>query len=244
MPRRDLVVVGASAGGVEALRCLVGGLPPGLPASVVVVLHLPSGSPSALVPILQRRTSLAVAPVRDGLPLGYERVYVAPPDRHVIVSRGSVWLTREGCQGGHRRSVDVLFRSAASSAGPHVIGVVLSGALDDGTAGLAAVKAFGGLAVVQDPLDALMPCMPENAMQFVEVDYVLPAAEMGALLDRLVREPLPSPGTRPSAAVPSLGRGGVFQPAMSSARASGGPDSPLRAQVGGGGCLPGRAPDG
>lgn len=194
---RDLIVVGASAGGVDALQSLVGGLPPGLPASVVIVLHLPPGSPSALTAILRRRCALPVTTASDGQTVEWGRVYVAPPDRHLIAAGNKLGLSNGPRENGHRPSVDVLFRSAAASAGRRVIGVVLSGALDDGSAGLAAIKQMGGLAVVQDPSDALVVSMPESALRFVEVDHVIAAAQMGKLFDVLTRDPLPPQCERP-----------------------------------------------
>jgi two-component system chemotaxis response regulator CheB len=199
---RDLIVVGASAGGVDALKSLVESLPGDLPASVLIVLHLPAFSPSALPAILRRRCRLPTEPATDDQLLRKGQVYVAPPDRHLIVEDGVVRLSRGPKENGHRPSIDVLFRSAALAAGPRVIGVVLSGALDDGTAGLAAIKAVGGLAVVQEPGDALVPTMPESALRSVAVDHVVAAAVMGKLLDHLVREPVPARVATPNGLSP------------------------------------------
>lgn len=187
---RDIVVVGASAGGVEALRAFVGGLPADLSAAVLVVLHLPPGGASALPAILSRSGSLPAVAARSGEPLRHGRIYVAPPDHHLLVEDGSCELSRGPTENGYRPAVDALFRSAALAHGPAVIGVVLSGSLDDGSAGLGTIKSRGGLAIVQDPEDAIYPAMPRNAMARVTVDHVVPAVEMGRLLAPRVREPV------------------------------------------------------
>jgi two-component system, chemotaxis family, protein-glutamate methylesterase/glutaminase len=189
MPDHDIVVVGASAGGVEALADLTASLPPDLPAAVFVVLHVPSTGTSALPDILSRHGPLPAAHVKDGEPIEHGRIYVAPPDHHVLLRSGHVHLARGPRENGHRPAVDPLFRSAAREYGSRVVGVVLSGALDDGTAGLAAIKTRGGLTVVQEPADALYPNMPGSALEHVRVDHVRPAAAMGTLLARLILEP-------------------------------------------------------
>jgi two-component system, chemotaxis family, protein-glutamate methylesterase/glutaminase len=189
MPGHDIVVVGASAGGVEALVDLARSVPPDLPAAMFVVLHVPSTGSSALPEILSRQGSLPAAHVKDGEPIELGRIYVAPPDHHLLLRTGHVHLARGPRENGHRPAVDPLFRSAAGEYATRVIGVVLSGALDDGTAGLVAVKGRGGLAVVQEPADALYPAMPGSAIEHVRVDHVLPAAAMGPLLARLTLEP-------------------------------------------------------
>ena len=193
MPDHDIVVVGASAGGVEALVGLAASLPADLPAAVFVVLHVPPASSSALPNILSRSGPLPAGHVRDGEPIEQGRIYVAPPDHHVLIRTGHVHLARGPRENGHRPAVDPLFRSAAREYATRVIGVILSGALDDGTAGLVGIKARGGLAVVQDPADALYPGMPGSAIEHVEVDHVLPAAAIGGLLARLAVEPAAEP---------------------------------------------------
>ena len=188
---RDMVVVGASAGGVEALRDLVAGLPADLPAAVLVVLHMPSGAHSALAPVLDRLSTLPVRAAREGARLEAGTVTVAVPDRHLLLTEGDrITLSIGPRENGHRPSVDVLFRSAAQVAGPRVIGVVLSGALDDGASGMVAVASRGGIPVVQDPTDALYDSMPRSACDAVGSAHVLPAVEIGQLLDRLTREDL------------------------------------------------------
>jgi CheB methylesterase len=169
------VVVGASAGGVEALADLAASLPPDLPAAVFVVLHLPPTGTSALPDILSRHGPLPASHVKDGEPIENRRIYVAPPDHHVLLRSGHVHLARGPRKNGHRPAVDTLFRSAAREYGRRVIGVVLSGALEDGTAGLVAIKGRGGLTVVQEPGDAIYPGMPGSALAHARVDHVLPA---------------------------------------------------------------------
>ena len=189
-----MVVVGASSGGVEAVMRLVEGLPGDLPAAVFVVVHLPPDARSMLPELLRRRGSLKVPAYEDGAPIEYGCVYVAPPDRHLMVEEGRVRLGHGPRENRHRPAVDVLFRSAARAYGPRVVGVVLSGALDDGTAGLLEIKRRGGAAVVQDPKEALFPGMPESALEYVDVDYCLPLAEIPSLLVHLahgnIRKPV------------------------------------------------------
>ncbi|MDF1504415.1 chemotaxis protein CheB [Roseisolibacter sp. H3M3-2] len=189
MQIRDVVVVGASAGGVEVLRTMVAGLPAGFPAAVLIVLHLAPGSPSVLAAILQRRCALPVAFARDGEPLAPGRVWIAPPDRHLVVEPDRLRLTRAPRENHSRPAIDPLFRSAALAYGPRVVAVVLSGRLDDGTAGAWAVKDRGGVLVVQDPADALHADMPRNAMAHTAPDHVVHDDELAPLLVRLAGTP-------------------------------------------------------
>lgn len=190
MANRDLIVVGASAGGVEALRTLVSGLPSDLPATVMVVLHMPEGGRSALPGILARSGPLPALHPEDDHPLRHGQIVVAPPDHHLVVFDGVARLTHGPTENGHRPAIDPLFRSAARWHGSRVIAVSLSGTLDDGTAGQIAVAARGGLNVVQDPDDALYPGMPRSVLDHLDVDAVAPAARLGELLTQLVRRPL------------------------------------------------------
>jgi two-component system, chemotaxis family, protein-glutamate methylesterase/glutaminase len=197
MPGHDLIVVGASAGGVEAISSLVAGLPADLPAAVCVVVHLRPDAQSRLSDILSRAAPLPVVAARDGAPLQSGTIYVAVPDLHLLIERaddgrGVLRLVRGPRENRARPAVDPLFRSAALAYGPRVIGVVLSGALDDGTAGLWSVKDRGGVAVVQDPEDAAVSSMPTSAIAEVAVDHVAPVGELGPLLGRLARLPLRS----------------------------------------------------
>jgi len=203
--RIPLVVIGASAGGVEALTQVLSGLSVPLPGAVFIVLHLPAHSRSELPSVLQRATALPVSFAADGDAIKSGQVYVAPPDRHLMIEPGRVRLTRGPRECRVRPAIDVLFRSAAAACGPLVIGVVLSGALDDGTAGLWAIKDGGGVAIVQDPATAQCRSMPESAMQLVDVDEVLPLDTIGPAIGRhagRLRAAAPAPASlRPSVAI-------------------------------------------
>jgi two-component system chemotaxis response regulator CheB len=204
----DLVVIGASAGGVAALIELVQRLPVTLDAAIVVVLHLPSGGRSELASILRRSGPLPVSTASDGAPVALGHVYVAPPDHHTLVEDGRLRLVVGPKENGHRPSIDPLFRSAAASRGPHVIGVVLSGMLDDGTAGLREVKRCGGVAIVQDPAEALYGGMAESAIANVQVDEVARLATIAELLTSLTSAgsgDAPAVGSQTGLACPACG---------------------------------------
>jgi two-component system chemotaxis response regulator CheB len=194
MSGRDIVVVGTSAGGVEALRALVGGLPADFPGSVFIVMHTAPDSPGVLAQILDRAGKLPAANASNRERIRPGRVYVAPPDMHMLLEPGVVRLTRGPKENRFRPAVDPLFRSAAAVYGPRVVGVILTGGLDDGTSGLWAVKRLGGVAVVQDPEEAFMPSMPQSALGQVEVDYKLPLAEIPPLLARLASKTVAEQG--------------------------------------------------
>jgi two-component system chemotaxis response regulator CheB len=187
----DIVVIGASAGGVEALSVLMGGLPPDLPAAVFVVLHL-MGERSMLAPILSRSGPLPATAAVEGERFERSHIYVSPPGVHMVLEEGVIHLTHGPPEKGCRPAIDPLFRSAARVYGPRVIGVVLSGLLHDGSEGLAAVKQAGGLAVVQDPSDAKFGAMPTAAMAATDVDSVTPVDRIAAVLADLVSEPIPA----------------------------------------------------
>jgi two-component system chemotaxis response regulator CheB len=197
MPGHDIVVVGASAGGVEALAAVVGALPADLPAAVFVVLHVPPHGTSALPRILSRAGPLPALHPQDGEAIVPGRVYVAPPDRHLLVQPGHIQVARGPRENGHRPAIDALFRTAARAYGPRVAAAVLSGVLDDGTAGLTAVKRQDGVALVQDPSTALYDGMPRSALEHVAVDYCLPLTQIGPALARLAREAAPEEGVPP-----------------------------------------------
>jgi two-component system chemotaxis response regulator CheB len=191
MPGHDIIVIGASAGGVEALVILVRALPPELPAAVFIVLHIPAESPNLLAGILKRSGPLdALEPV-DGMPIELRHIYVAPPDRHMLIKLDKIRVVRGPSENRHRPAIDPLFRSAAQAYGPRVVGVILTGALDDGTAGLLAVKRRGGVAIVQDPKEALFPSMPSSALAHVQVDRISPLAGIGPLLAELANTEVP-----------------------------------------------------
>jgi two-component system chemotaxis response regulator CheB len=185
MATRDTIVIGASAGGVQALTHLVSALPADLPAAVFIVLHVSANAPSFLPEILQRETNLKVSHGVDGERIERGRIYVAPPDLHLLIEDDHLKLVRGPKENLHRPSIDALFRSAARWAGPRVIGVVLTGARDDGKAGMHAIKHRGGIAVVQDPSEAAFRSMPMSVMQEIRVDYSMTLREIGPLLYEL-----------------------------------------------------------
>lgn len=188
MAKRDIVVVGASAGGIIALVELLKSIPTDFTASVFVVLHLPAYSPSVLPEILSRAGELnAVHPV-DGELVKPGLVYVCPPDHHLILEGNRVLVKKGPKENNFRPSIDALFRSAAYVYGPRVIGIVLSGLLNDGTSGLWSVKRLGGITIIQEPADADFPSMPLNVLEYVKVDYSTRASDMGLLLKKLTAE--------------------------------------------------------
>lgn len=179
-----IIVIGASAGGVEAIRTVVSALPPDIDASIFVTLHI--GSHRSTLPwLLARAGRLPAIHPQNGEPIARGHIYVAPPDHHMLVEVGHVRLTKGPRENWARPAIDPLFRSAAQAYGVNVIGVILTGGLNDGTAGLFEVKAKGGTAIVQSPSDASSAAMPQSALANVEVDYVLPAADIGHRLTAL-----------------------------------------------------------
>jgi two-component system, chemotaxis family, protein-glutamate methylesterase/glutaminase len=196
---RDVIVVGASMGGLEALSALVAGLPRDLPASVLVVKHVAATAPALLDEILQRRGPLPVSTATDGITLQYGRIYVAPPDRHLILTEAGVRVVFGPRENRSRPAIDPLFRTAAVNYRSRVIGVILSGLLGDGAAGLLAVHRCGGATVVQEPEDAAHDQMPLRALAAVPDAHLAPAAGLAPLLDRLAREPAPVPPPVPDA---------------------------------------------
>ncbi|HKT88473.1 MAG TPA: chemotaxis protein CheB [Candidatus Sulfotelmatobacter sp.] len=186
--KHDIVVIGASAGGVEAVGKLLRDFPADLPASVFVVLHLSPSMDSHLPQIWSRASSLPVLEATNRDPIKRGHVYVAPPDHHLVCDDGRVALSRGPTENQHRPSVDTLFRSAAHNFGSRVVGIVLTGTLDDGTAGLLQIKRHGGLALVQSPDDAQFPNMPLSAIRSVDIDYILPLAEIGRAAASICRD--------------------------------------------------------
>ena len=184
-----VIGVGASAGGVDALIRILRVLPADFPAAICIVLHVPATGRSLLAPILDRQTELEVGVPFDGEPLRPARVDVAPPDRHLTVAAGRLELGRGPKENGVRPAVDTMLRSLAAAYGVHTVGVILSGALGDGSLGAVAVKQAGGTVIVQDPDDATVPSMPESAIVAVgDVDEVLSASGIGQLLQRMAGE--------------------------------------------------------
>jgi two-component system, chemotaxis family, protein-glutamate methylesterase/glutaminase len=182
---KDIVVIGTSTGGIEALQTLLGGIPADFRGSVFIVMHTSADSPALLADILDHATPLVVRYASDGERIEPGRVYVAPPDHHLLIEPGRVKTSRGPKENRFRPAVDPLFRSAAQVYGPRAVGVILTGGLDDGTSGLWTIKQLGGTAVVQEPREAIAPSMPQSALQNVHVDLRLPVAQIGPELARL-----------------------------------------------------------
>jgi two-component system, chemotaxis family, protein-glutamate methylesterase/glutaminase len=191
MPMHDIIVIGASAGGVEALKAVARALSADLPAAVFVVMHVFPRSRSLLPEILSTVSKLPVHQAADALEIRPGQIYVAPPDHHLIVGFGHIHLSRGPKEQHQRPCINVTFRTAARAYGDRVVGVVLTGQLDDGTAGLWEVKRQGGLAVVQNPEEADFPSMPLSALREVDVDFAVKIEEVGELLGRLARDGKP-----------------------------------------------------
>ncbi len=185
------IVIGASAGGVETLREVVSRLPADLPAPVFVVLHIPPYVESGLPHILSHCGLLEAIHPDDGAAIKAGSIYVAPPDHHLLIEGRRIGVKKGPKENRFRPSIDALFRSAAYTYGPRAIGVVLSGALDDGTSGLWSIERLGGVTVVQLPSEARFEQMPRSALEYVQVTHTLPSTEIGSLLSRLAGEPLP-----------------------------------------------------
>jgi two-component system, chemotaxis family, protein-glutamate methylesterase/glutaminase len=195
MANRNLVVIGASAGGIEALQTLLGLLPTDLDAAVLIVLHTSNHAGSLLPQIMQRASRLPAIHPRDGTVIEKGTIYIAPPDYHMIVEGELLRIIQGPRENLHRPAIDPLFRSAASSYGRRVIGVILTGSLDDGTAGLMVVRARGGEAIVQDPEDALFSSMPQSALEQVPGAIVLPLKKIPDAVVSLTREKIPDEPT-------------------------------------------------
>jgi two-component system chemotaxis response regulator CheB len=191
MLNRNIIAIGASAGGFDALKKLVAGLPENLDAVVFIVWHMSPEVHSVLPQVLTRAGKLLATAAIDGEPIQFNRIYVAPPDRHLVVEKGKIRVTRGPKENHFRPAVDPLFRSVALAYGAQVVGVVLSGALDDGTAGLWVIKRYGGVAIVQDPADAEFPSMPESALRSVAVDHIVPIDAMASLLVDITQQTVP-----------------------------------------------------
>src|SRR5690554_765941 len=188
MEKRNIIVIGASAGGFEALKTIVQNLPSSLDASIFIVWHMGPDVRGILPDVLNKLKTIQTANARDNEPIETNRIYVAPPDHHLLIEEGRLRVTRGPKENRFRPAVDPLFRSAAYTYGKRVIGIVLSGGLDDGTAGLWRIKDSGGITVVQDPSDAQVPSMPENALRGVQIDHCLPVHELADLIVKLSSE--------------------------------------------------------
>jgi two-component system chemotaxis response regulator CheB len=188
MATHDIIVIGASAGGLQPLRTLVSQLPADFPATLFIAQHCRPDAHSFLPEILSRSGPLPAEAARDNSHYTPGRIYVAPPDHHLLVETDRLRVVRGPRENRHRPAIDPLFRSAAWAFGPRVVGVVLSGYLDDGALGLWAIRTCGGTTVVQDPRDAMYPDMPRNAGRMMDIDHTLPLVEIGPLLNRLARE--------------------------------------------------------
>jgi two-component system chemotaxis response regulator CheB len=206
MPQHDIIVMGASVGGISAIKTIVADLPGNLPAAVFVVIHTTEDNPGRLPSLLNRVSKMPVLYAVHDTPVLPGRIYLARPGRHLVLDRNRITLSTGPRENRHRPAADVLFRSAAQSYGPRVVGVVLTGNLDDGALGLAEIKARKGLAIVQDPEDAYAPSMPRSALQAVDPDYVLPLQDIASHLTTIVSSALPEPA--PVRLVPQPENGG------------------------------------
>lgn len=185
-----IIVIGASAGGFKALSELVSKLPPALPTAIFVVMHLSkSSSPQIICNHLEKLSEYTCRTASNDEPILPGTIYLAPADFHLLIKRDRMLLTKGPHENRYRPSIDVLFRSAAASYDSHVIGIILSGMLDDGTSGMSAIKRSGGTCIVQDPLDATYPDMPVSVLSQVDVDHRAPVADMGYILDDIFTRP-------------------------------------------------------
>lgn len=190
MSRHDIVVIGASAGGIISLCHLVQGLPADLSAAVFIVVHISANYPSGLPQILQNSGKLPAVQAVDGAAIEPGCIYVAPSNRHLLIKPEYIRVVFEPKENRFRPAIDPLFRTAALAYGKRVVGVVLSGALNDGTAGLIEIKEQGGVAIVQEPKETLFPSMPESAIKHGAVDYILSIADIARALVDLADRPM------------------------------------------------------
>jgi two-component system chemotaxis response regulator CheB len=190
MDTHRLVVIGASSGGINAVRAIARALPGDFAAAICVAIHIPPESPSILPEIIGRAGPLASVTPHDGVRLQRGLIYVAPPDHHLVVEPDRLRVTKGPRENRFRSAIDPLFRSAAQVYGPAAIGVILTGNLDDGSAGLSAIRQLGGVTIVQDPADALYPSMPRSALSTVTPHHCVPLARIPSLLVDLVSAPL------------------------------------------------------
>lgn len=213
-----IVVIGTSAGGLEAVDEVIGGLPSHVPASFFIVQHMaPENTGIALLRRLSKHNGFTCKMAIDGETFKPGTIYIAPADYHLLVKEKTVLVTKGARENRYRPAVDPLFRSAAVTHGASVIGIVLTGMLDDGSAGLGAIKKCGGITVVQDPKDATYPEMPQSALNNVEVDHCVPLSEMGGLLDKLIHT---APGQKRTHPERHRDRGGDCRTNLERCRAS------------------------
>lgn len=198
MAKRDIIVIGASAGGVYALKELVALLPADFKATIFVVIHISAHSSSHLAEILNQSGPLKAVCPSDGDLIEPGRIYVASPDHHMLVEYDQLIVKRGPKENRFRPSIDALFRSAAYSYGPRVIGIILTGMLDDGTSGMWSVRRLGGICIVQQPEEALYASMPNHVMEYVDVDYSAPVATIALLLTDLIKEDVPDNANLPA----------------------------------------------
>jgi two-component system chemotaxis response regulator CheB len=190
LPTHDIIVIGGSAGALAGLKRILRGLPSGFPAAIFVVIHTAADNAGTLPAILNKVGSLRACMAIDDAPIESGTIYVAPPDHHLLVKPGKMQVTRGPRENRFRPAVDPLFRTAAAAYGPRVIGVILSGGQDDGVMGLSHIKRQGGVTIVQDPGEAEVASMPESAIQQIEIDHVLHADDIVAVISGLVRKPI------------------------------------------------------
>jgi two-component system, chemotaxis family, protein-glutamate methylesterase/glutaminase len=204
---KDIVLIGGSAGSIEALRTIVKDLPENLPCSIFIAIHLSSDYPTMLDVVISRWGGLPVIQPADGDPIRPGNIYIVRPDHHMTLEDGHIRMLRGPRENRHRPAIDPLFRTAAREYGSRVIGIILSGLLDDGSAGLYAVRERGGIAVVQSPLDAIHDQMPSRAIQYAKPQYVLRTGEIAPNLMRLVNSEKVEPDMARSANKAAKGKG-------------------------------------
>lgn len=189
---RNLIVIGASAGAIKAIARIICDLPKTIDAAIMIVIHVSSKSNAdAIVEILQRQTTLKCLVAKDNMNMESGKIYLAPPEHHLLVDDGAMRLNQSPEENKYRPSIDVLFRSAAVHLGNRVIGIVLTGMMEDGSSGMYAVKSCGGLCIIQDPLEADYPDMPRNVLKTIEVDYVAQLGEIPVIIRDIMEKPLP-----------------------------------------------------
>jgi two-component system chemotaxis response regulator CheB len=209
MLKRDVIVIGGSAGGLEALQRILSRLDRNIGAAIFIVIHTSAGTPGVLPQILMRATGLSISYGEHDEPIVEGHVYVAPPDRHLLIRPGFLRVTRGPRENGFRPAIDPLFRTSAEAYGPRVIGVMLSGGGNDGTLGLAAIRRLGGMAVAQDPTEATVSSMPESAIRNVAIDHILTSRDIGTQMGQWIGHARPG---RARMVVESPARPPVVQP--------------------------------